>query len=405
MDQADLSRDHRRLGPQLDLYSFSDYAPGVPFWHPRGMVVLNELVAFVRDEWRKRGYVEVRAPVLLAADLWRRSGHMDAFRAAMFFSESEGRELALKPMNCPGHCVLFAERPRSWRDLPLRYAELSPLHRNEPSGSLNGLKRARSFSQDDSHIFCREDQVEDEVLSVIGFLREVYPLLGFARAPSVELSLRPPSSVGSDEAWQKAEAALRSALARAGLSWKPSPGEGAFYGPKIDFFVEDGLGRPWQCGTVQADFVQPERFGLEFKGADNRPHRPVMLHRAVLGSFERLIGILVEQWQGAFPLWLAPEQVRVLPVGEAHRAWANEVKDALERSGRRVGLDASSAKLDKRIQKAAAWKVPRVAIVGAREAEARAVSVRRLGEAADAPEVVLLDAFREELDRDVRAKS
>ncbi|MEZ0230355.1 MAG: aminoacyl--tRNA ligase-related protein, partial [Planctomycetota bacterium] len=246
--------DHRVLGPQLDLFSFSEYSPGVPFWHPRGMIVLNELVSFVRAEWKKRGYLEVRAPVLLAADLWRRSGHMDAFRAAMFFSESEGRELALKPMNCPGHCVLYAERPRSFRDLPLRFAELSPLHRNEPSGSLNGLKRARSFSQDDAHIFCREDQVEAEVLAVIGFLREVYPILGFVKEPRVELSLRPPSSVGSDEAWAKAEAALRSALARAGLEAKPSPGEGAFYGPKIDFFIEDRLGLPCRrIGLIRID--------------------------------------------------------------------------------------------------------------------------------------------------------
>ncbi len=394
MDQS----DHRFLGPQLDLYSFSEYAPGVPFWHPRGMIVLNELVSFVRSEWRRRGYLEVRAPVLLAADLWRRSGHMEAFKAAMFFSESEGRELALKPMNCPGHCVLYAERPRSFRDLPLRFAELSPLHRNEPRGSLEGLKRARSFSQDDAHIFCREDQVEDEVLGVIAFLREVYPVLGFAKEPRVELSLRPVLSKGSDEAWAKAEAALRSALAKAGLAWQPSPGEGAFYGPKIDFFVEDRRGRAWQCGTVQADFVQPERFELSYKGADNKAHRPVMLHRAILGSFERFVGILVEQWEGAFPLWLAPEQVRVLPVAEAHRSWAGEVRSSLEAAGLRAGLDASSEKLDRRVLEALRAKVPRIAVVGAREVRDRSVSVRSLGdEAGVRPVVSPVESFRDDL--------
>ncbi len=394
-------RDHRRLGPELDLFSFSEYSPGVPFWHPRGLILYNELVAFVREEWRRRGYLEVRAPVLLDAALWRRSGHLPAFQGGMFFSESEGRELALKPMNCPGHCVLFAERPRSWRDLPIRYAEVSPLHRNEPSGSLLGLKRVRGFSQDDAHIFCREDQVEDEVVDVISFLREVYPLLGFGRELEVELSLRPEGSLGSEEVWAKAESVLRSALARARLSWKPSPGQGAFYGPKIDFHVKDALGRSWQCGTVQADFVQPERFGLEYRGKDNLPHRPVMVHRAVLGSFERLIGILLEQWEGDFPLWLAPEQVRVLPVAKAHAAWGAEVVSALEGAGLRASLDASPGKLEKRIVAAARAKVPCVGVVGAREAAARSVSVRRR----DAPlEVVPLEELAARLLAEVRRR-
>ncbi len=382
-------QDHRRLGPALDLFSFSEYAPGAPFWHPRGAIVLNELVSFMREEWRRRGYVEVRAPVLMAKDLWRRSGHLEAFAGAMFFSESEGKELALKPMNCPGHCILFGERPRSWRELPIRYAELSPLHRNEPSGALQGLKRARSFSQDDAHIFCGEDQVEEELSRVISFVLDVYPLLGFQDV-KVELSLRPALSVGSDEGWARAEAGLRSALARSGLAWEPRQGEGAFYGPKIDFHVKDALGRPWQCGTVQLDFVQPERFGLEYRGKDNAKHRPVMLHRAALGSFERVIGILVEQWQGAFPLWLAPEQVRVLPVGAAHVSWAREVVEILSKSGVRVSLDAGPGKLQRRILDARVMKVPLLAVVGAREAAARSVSVRRRE---DPSEEMGLEAF------------
>lgn len=390
--------DHRELGKQLDLFSFSEFAPGAPFWHPRGVVVLNELVSWIRAEWRKRGYLEVRLPMLLSSELWSRSGHNQAFRPNMFFSEADGKELAVKPMNCPGHCVLFAERPRSWRDLPLRYAELSPLHRNEPRGSLNGLKRARSFSQDDSHIFCREDQVEEEVLSVIAFLREAYAVLGFLKPPLVELSLRPPNAVGSDEAWQRAESALRSALDKAGLDFKASPGEGAFYGPKIDFHVEDGLGRAWQCGTVQADFVQPERFGLSFKGADNQEHRPVMLHRAVLGSFERMIAVLLEQSQGALPLWLAPEQVRVLPVAEKHGVWAHEVVKVLEGAGLRAGIDAGSARLDRRVLDAIQAKVPKIAVVGAREVAARSVSVKGREDA------VALEVFVAELQDSVKAR-
>jgi threonyl-tRNA synthetase len=394
------SRDHRRLGPELDLFSFSEYSPGVPFWHPRGSILYNELVAFIREEWRRRGYLEVRAPVLLDAGLFRRSGHLPSFQSAMFFSESEGRELALKPMNCPGHCVLFAERPRSWRDLPIRYAEVSPLHRNEPSGSLLGLKRVRSFSQDDAHIFCREDQVEDEILGVISFLREVYPLLGFGDALDVELSQKPEGALGSEEVWARAEGVLHSALGRAGLSWRPSPGQGAFYGPKIDFHLRDALGRSWQCGTVQADFVQPERFGLEYRGKDNLSHRPVMVHRAVLGSFERLIGILVEQWQGDFPLWLAPEQVRVLPVSKAHVEGARGALSVLEGAGLRVSLDASPSRLEKRILEASRAKVPVIAVVGAREIAARSVSVRRRG----VVEAVALDDLASKLMVEVRRR-
>ena len=398
-------RDHRKLGPALDLFSFSDYSPGIAFWHAKGMLVYNELLAFLREEYRKRGYQEVRAPLIMHADLWRKSGHYDNYRENMFFTTSEEVEYALKPMNCPGHCVMFAERPRSYRDLPLRLAEMSPFHRNERSGTLHGLMRVRSFSQDDAHIFCREDQIEGEVRDVIGFLKHVYDIFGFEQV-RVELSTRPEKSIGSEEAWKKAETALEGALRASGLAYKLNPGDGAFYGPKIDFHVTDALDRSWQCGTVQLDFNLPHRFELEFKGADNAGHRPVMIHRALLGSFERMIGVLVEHWAGAFPLWLAPEQVRLLPVAEAHAAYAGEVIAKLEDAGLRAGLDASAEKLPRRVLEAAHAKVPYILVVGDQELQARSVAVRRRGqEKGGRPTVLALDAFVERARGEARSRS
>src|SRR5579872_3677443 len=348
-------RDHRKLGQALDLFSFSDYAPGIAFWHSRGMTIYNELLAFLREEYRKRGYSEVRAPLILNAELWKKSGHYDNYRENMFFTTSEDVEIALKPMNCPGHCVMFKERPRSYRDLPIRLAEMSPLHRNERSGTLHGLMRVRSFSQDDAHIFCREDQVESEVLGVISFLRHVYDVFGF-KDVRVELSTRPEKSIGTAELWSKSEGALEKALKSSGLHYRVNPGDGAFYGPKIDFHITDALDRSWQCGTVQLDYNLPSggeydtpRFDLTYRGADNQPHRPVMIHRALLGSFERMIGVLTEHWAGAFPLWLAPEQVRVLTVAEAFEPYAREVKDRLFALGYRAEVDAGADPLKQRL--------------------------------------------------------
>ena len=369
-------RDHRVLGPALDLFSFSAYSPGIAFWHPKGMVVYNQLVALMREEWERRGYQEVRAPLVLSADLWHKSGHYDMFRQNMFFVNSEGQEFALKPMNCPGHCVMYAERVRSYREFPLRYAEVSPLHRNENSGALNGLKRVRSFSQDDAHIFCRYDQVEEEVVAAIDFLKDIYAFLGFKF--SAELSLRPPQSVGSDEVWEKAEADLRKALKRAGIDAVDRPGEGAFYGPKIDFQVgPDALGRSWQCGTVQLDFQLPKRFGLQYRGEDNGFHEPVMVHRAVFGSFERFIGMLIEHYDGAFPLWLAPEQVRILPVSDAAAHYAGLLAADLRLVARcRVSVDNSPERMSKKLRDAVIAKIPLVVVVGAKEIDANSVSIR-----------------------------
>lgn len=394
-------RDHRKLGPALDLFSFSDYAPGIAFWHSRGMTIYNELLAFLRDEYRKRGYQEVRAPLILSAALWKTSGHYDNYRENMFFTTSEDLEIALKPMNCPGHCVMFKERPRSYRDLPLRLAEMSPLHRNERSGTLHGLMRVRSFSQDDAHIFCREDQIESEVLGVISFLKHVYKVFGFENY-RVELSTKPEKSIGSAEVWQRAESGLQRALEAAQLHYKLNPGDGAFYGPKIDFHITDALDRSWQCGTIQLDFNLPQRFELDFKGQDNAPHRPVMIHRALLGSFERMIGVLTEHWAGAFPLWLAPEQVRVLPVAEAFEPYAREVKEKLFELGFRAEVDAGADPLKQRLKVALPQKIPYVLVVGEKEAQAKTVTVRRRG--SERQTTLALDAFRDRMKGEVQRR-
>jgi threonyl-tRNA synthetase len=391
-------RDHRKLGPALDLFSFSDYAPGIAFWHARGMTIYNELLAFLREEYRKRGYDEVRAPLILNASLWKKSGHYDNYRENMFFTTSEDVEIALKPMNCPGHCVMFKERPRSYRDLPIRLAEMSPLHRNERSGTLHGLMRVRSFSQDDAHIFCREDQIESEVLNVISFLKHVYDVFGFKNV-RVELSTRPEKSIGSPEVWQRAESGLQRALEAAQLHYKLNPGDGAFYGPKIDFHITDALDRSWQCGTIQLDFNLPERFELDFKGQDNNPHQPVMIHRALLGSFERMIGVLTEHWAGAFPLWLAPEQVRILPVADNFESYAKEVREKLFAVGFRATVDAGSDPLKQRLKVALPLKIPYILVVGEKEVQAKTVTVRRRG--SDRQTTLALDTFVERVKGEV----
>jgi threonyl-tRNA synthetase len=369
------ARDHRKLGRELGLFMFSDLSPGMPFWQPPGTHVWNELTGLWRRENVARGYTEVRTPILYDVDLWKQSGHWDKFRDNMYFSEIEGRQMGLKPMNCPAHVQLYKDEPRSYRDLPIRYAEQGLVHRHEPSGTLHGLLRVRSITQDDGHIFCTSEQIEDEVLRCLDFGFHLYSLFGFE--PRVELSTRPENRLGSDETWDHAEAALAQALQRRGLEYDIGEGEGTFYGPKIDLHMTDSIGRPWQLGTVQLDYLMPERFELEYTGADNAEHRPTMIHRALLGSFERFIGILIEHYAGEFPLWLAPVQALVLPIADRHAAYAAEVVAKLQAGGLRVELDDRTESVGRKIREGELRKAPYMLIVGDKELDAGQVSVRR----------------------------
>ncbi len=369
------ARDHRKLGRELGLFMFSDLSPGMPFWQPPGTHVWNELTDLWRTENVARGYTEVRTPILYDVELWKQSGHWDKYKDHMYFTDVEGREMGLKPMNCPAHVQLYKDEPRSYRDLPVRYAEQGLVHRHEPSGTLHGLLRVRSITQDDGHIFCTEDQIEDEVLRCLDFAFHLYSLFGFE--PRVELSTRPDNRLGSDETWDHAEGALAQALKRQRLDYEIGEGEGTFYGPKIDLHMTDSIGRGWQLGTVQLDYLMPERFQLEYIGADNAEHRPVMIHRALLGSFERIIGILIEHYAGEFPLWLSPVQALVLPIADRHAAYAAEVVAKLEAAGLRVELDDRTESVGKKIREGELRKAPYMLIVGDKEAEAGQVSVRR----------------------------
>jgi threonyl-tRNA synthetase len=369
-------RDHRRLAKDLALVDFSELAPGMPFWHPRGMLIWNVLEDLRRRENAKRGYHEIRTPQLYDSDLWRTSGHWDKFRENMFTLEAEGHEYGLKPMNCPGHCVLYGQTPHSYRELPLRLAEAGNLHRNELSGTLHGLLRVRHFVQDDAHIYCTPEQVEDEVLGCLDFAFYLYELLGLdVRA---ELSTRPENRLGTDEEWDKAEGALAAALERQGLAYRVSEGEGIFYGPKIDMHMSDSLGRSWQISTIQLDFQMPARFGLTYQGDDNAEHTPVMIHRALLGSLERFIGIYLEHTGGDLPLFLAPEQVRVLPVSDPYRADAESLADDLRVHGFRASVDEREETLGRRIRDAELYKIPYVVVWGERES-LDALALRRRG--------------------------
>ncbi|HEX3126849.1 MAG TPA: threonine--tRNA ligase [Thermoanaerobaculia bacterium] len=370
------ARDHRRLGQELDLFSFSPLAPASPFLHPRGAAVYNGLIDYVRELYKRYGYSEVITPQILDVELWKTSGHWENYKDAMFFVDVDERLFAAKPMNCPTHCLIFATRLRSYRDLPIRYADFGRLHRYERSGVTNGLLRVRSFSQDDAHIFCTEEQIEGEVLAVAGMILEIYRTFGFERV-DVEVSTRPEKRLGTDETWDRAEGALKAALDKQGIAYRINPGDGAFYGPKIDFHVYDALGRSWQLGTVQLDYQLPERFGLTYVGADGAEHRPVMIHRAMLGSLERFMAVLIEQTAGAFPLWLAPVQAVVLPVSEKFGEYAEQVRQRLAESGVRVELDSRNEKLGYKIREAQLQKVPYMLVVGAREQEEGTVSVRR----------------------------
>jgi len=374
-------RDHRRLGKELDLFSFDPVAPGSPFFHPKGAVVYNCLVDYIRGLYGRYGYREVITPQIFDSELWKRSGHYDNYQENMYFAPLEEREFGVKPMNCPSHCLLYAERKRSYRDLPVRYADFGRLHRAERSGTLHGLTRVRSFSQDDAHIFCTPEQIESEILGVLRMIDEVYSVFGFSQR-KVFLSTRPENSIGTDEMWERAESSLAGALDAAGMAYEINPGDGAFYGPKIDFNFMDALKRWWQLATIQLDFgALPERFDLEYVAADGQPARPVMIHRAVLGTIERFMGILIEHCAGAFPVWLAPVQVKVLTLTERQEDFGREVAQAIEAAGFRVELDDRNEKLGYKIRAAQLEKVPFMLVLGDKEAEARTVAPRtRSGE-------------------------
>jgi threonyl-tRNA synthetase len=369
------ARDHRKLGRELSLFMVSDLSPGAPFWLPNGMHIWNELTDLWRSTNVERGYTEVRTPILYDVDLWKRSGHWDVYRDNMYFTEVEGRTMGLKPMNCPAHCQIYNHEPRSYRDLPIRLAEQGLVHRHEPSGTLHGLLRVREFSQDDAHVFCTEDQIEEEALLCLDFGFYIYEQFGLK--PRLELSTRPEKRVGTDEMWDKAEAALRRTLESNGLEYDLNEGDGAFYGPKIDAHITDAIGRSWQLGTVQLDYYMPERFELAYTGADNADHRPVMIHRALMGSFERFIGILIEHYAGEFPLWLAPVQAIVLPISDRHLDYARQVADRLREAGLRVQVDERPESIAKKIREAEVLKVPYMLVVGDAEQDAGAVAVRR----------------------------
>ena len=372
------ARDHRRLGPQLDLFHFEPVAPGMALWHPKGAVLFNALEDLRRRENARRGYLEVRTPLMWDIELWKRSGHWEKYHDALFLIPHGEHTFGLKPMNCPGHMLLFASRLRSYRELPIRYAESASLHRNEPTGTLHGLLRVRQMHQDDSHVFCTEEQIQDEIDGMFDFVGYLYDRLGVRELAHAELSTRPDNKLGTDEQWDYTEGVLTTALERQGIPYEVMEGEGAFYGPKIDLFMDDAMGRAWQMGTIQLDGQQPERLGCRYTGADNQEHTPWVIHRALFGSLERFIGILVEHYGGAFPFWLAPVQARVLPVGEAHRDAAAGLRDRLSREGFRADLDERDETLARRIREAELEKIPVVVVYGDRESD-ESLAVRERG--------------------------
>nr|WP_164502815.1 threonine--tRNA ligase [Nitrosomonas oligotropha] len=368
-------RDHRKIGKQLDLFHTQDEAPGMVFWHPKGWLLWQQIEQYMRNILKQNGYQEIRTPQILDKDLWVRSGHWENFRENMFTTHADERDFAIKPMNCPGHVQIFNQGLRSYRELPVRLAEFGSCHRNEASGALHGIMRVRSFTQDDAHIFCTEDQIQDEVVRFIDLLKGVYADFGF-KGLMVKLSTRPQKRVGSEAQWDKSEAALEAALTEAKLEWELQPGEGAFYGPKIEFSLKDCIGRIWQCGTLQLDFSMPDRLGAEYVAEDNSRQIPVMLHRAILGSMERFIGILLENYAGALPLWLSPEQVVVLNISRAQTDYAQEVAAQLERHGVRVTLDLRNEKITYKIREHSLQKLPYQIIVGDEEVRTNTVAVR-----------------------------
>ena len=367
-------RDHRKIGKDMDLFMICEEGPGFPFFLPKGMVIRNELENFWRKEHRKRGYEEIKTPLILNEDLWHTSGHWDHYKDNMYFTQIDGNDYAIKPMNCPGSMLVYKRKMYSYRDLPLRIGELGQVHRHELSGALHGLMRVRTFTQDDAHIFMLPEQIKDEVIGVIDFIDYVYNMFGFKY--HVELSTRPDDSMGSDEDWNMATEALREAMEAKGMDYVVNEGDGAFYGPKLDFHLEDCLGRTWQCGTIQLDFQMPQRFDLTYVGHDGEKHRPVMIHRVIFGSIERFIGILTEHFAGAFPLWLAPVQVKLIPITDRNLEYVKGIKDKLEEKGIRCEIDDRSEKMGYKIREAQLEKVPYMLIAGDRDMEGNVVSVR-----------------------------
>ncbi len=377
LEEAD-KRDHRKLGKQLDLFHLQDEAPGMVFWHPNGWIIWQQVEQYMRRMLARHGYQEVRTPQVMDRTLWERSGHWENYRDLMFTTESEKRDYAVKPMNCPGHVQIFNQGIKSYRDLPLRLAEFGSCHRNEPSGALHGIMRVRGFVQDDAHIFCTEEQVQSEAAAFIDLLRRVYRDFGFEEI-LIKLATRPVKRIGAEDSWDRAEAALGQALDDKGLEWQLSPGEGAFYGPKIEFSLKDSIGRVWQCGTLQLDFALPGRLGAEYAAEDNSRRTPVMLHRAILGSLERFIGILIEHHAGAMPLWLAPVQAAVLNISEGQLTYAADVAERLRGGGVRVIADLRNEKITYKIREHSLQKLPYQLIVGDKEVAAGAVAVRTRG--------------------------
>jgi len=375
LDEAK-ARDHRKLGKELSLFHFSNLAPAMPIFLPKGAVIYNELIDFVRSFYRRDGYSEVVTPLLWDTELFKISGHYDNYRDNMFFSQVEEREYGLKPMNCPGDIQIYAMERRSYRDLPIRLANFARLHRYERSGVTHGLTRVRSFAQDDAHIFIAPEQIQGEIERELNLIKEIYDVFGFTDV-KIGLSTRPEKRIGTDAMWDSAEKALEEALKKRGLAYQINPGEGAFYGPKLDYEVTDAIGRPWQLGTVQVDYAQPERFKLTYIGADNSEHRPVMIHRAILGSLERFIAIIIEHFAGAFPVWLAPVQAIVLPLSEKFLDYANDTAAKLRQAGLRVEMDGSNEKLGAKIRDAQLEKIPYMLIVGEKEASSGSVSLRK----------------------------
>ncbi|ANH72684.1 MULTISPECIES: threonine--tRNA ligase [Ralstonia] len=395
-------RDHRKLGRELDLFHIDETAPGMVFWHPKGWTLWQEVEQYMRRVYRENGYQEVKGPQILDKSLWEKTGHWDKYRENMFITESEKREYALKPMNCPGHILIYKQGIKSYRDLPLRFGEFGACHRNEPSGGLHGIMRVRGFTQDDGHIFCTEDMIQAEVTAFTTLLQKVYKDFGFTEI-LYKLSTRPEKRIGTEESWDRAEAALADGLRASGCEFEYLPGEGAFYGPKIEYVLKDALGRQWQCGTIQVDPNLPERLDAEFVGEDGARHRPIMLHRAIVGSLERFIGILIEQYAGALPTWLSPVQIAVLSITDSHAEYAQSVAQSLQKQGFRAVVDLRNEKIGYKIREHSVQKVPYQIVVGDKERDENQVAVRARGnvDLGSMP----LSAFVERLQNDLANKS
>jgi len=394
-------RDHRKLGKALDLFHFQDEAPGLVFWHAKGWTIWQQVEQYMRKVYQDCGYQEVKGPQILDKSLWGKTGHWENYKDNMFVTESESREYALKPMNCPGHVQIFNSGMKSYRDLPLRFGEFGQCHRNEPSGALHGIMRVRGFTQDDGHIFCTEEQIQDEVMAFHPQAMKVYEDFGFEKI-FIKLALRPENRIGSDEIWDKAEATLRTALSSCGVEWEELPGEGAFYGPKIEYHLKDSLGRPWQVGTMQVDFFMPGRLGAEYVADDNSRKVPIMLHRAIVGSMERFIGILIENHAAALPLWLAPVQVSVLNISESQAEYSQSVAEILKKQGFRVNTDLRNEKITYKIREHSIQKLPYILVIGDKERDANTVAVRTRGNLDLG--VMPLDAFIARLKNEVETK-